>query len=282
MSAGGLLVERGGRKLLVDAGLGSFQGDMAVGEEPFGARTAARCRTWLAELGVSPATSTRSRSPTCTWTTSAGPCTDGRKSSETRVPGATESGPRTSTDHGARRAHGDDRRPMRGNHELIREGEEIWPGVRAVVTPGTPRGTRRHRRRGAGRSIAFGDAFHAPAQLAPRVGVAARHDTDTGWRLKARTPTAGGVGAAGPRLRHPLRRPGLRPRRPRRGPVPQRGRPVATGSSAHASASLVDNITIASVTTNIILHKTKRPNPQQDSLLQPSARRPRTPRRRRA
>jgi len=81
--------------------------------------------------------------------------------------------------------------PMRGNHELIREGEEIWPGVRAVVTPGhTPGHSSFIVDSGAGRIIAFGDAFHAPAQLAhPEWG--SLPDTDADGVLKARTRLLG-------------------------------------------------------------------------------------------
>src|SRR3954454_23956152 len=50
MSVGGLLVERGDRKLLIDAGLGAFTGPIAVGEQPLGAADSGSMPDVLAEL----------------------------------------------------------------------------------------------------------------------------------------------------------------------------------------------------------------------------------------
>lgn len=50
---------------------------------------------------------------------------------------------------------------------LVGDGEEVWPGVHAVVTPGHSPGHTSYVVTTAGhRLVAFGDAFHTPAQLA--------------------------------------------------------------------------------------------------------------------
>ena len=193
MSAGGLLVERDGRKLLVDAGLGPYQGDMGVEEEPFGSADSGAMPDVLAELGVSPedidaVAFTHLHLDHVGWAFK-----DGRKF----FPNARYL---VATEEWAPHEHGIAVPgviaemtvvPMQGNHELIREGEEVWPGVRAVVTPGhTPGHSSFVIDSGAGRIVAFGDAFHAPAQIThPEWG--SMPDTDTDGVLKARARLLG-------------------------------------------------------------------------------------------
>ncbi|MFI9379814.1 MBL fold metallo-hydrolase [Kutzneria sp. NPDC052558] len=193
MSAGGLLVERDGRKLLVDAGLGPYQGDMSVGEEPFGTADSGSMLDVLAEVGVAPedidaVAFTHLHVDHVGWA-----FRDGSKV----FPNARYL---VATEEWAPHEHGIavpgviaemTVAPMRGNHELIREGEEVWPGVHAVVTPGhTPGHSSFVIDSGAGRIVAFGDAFHAPAQIAhPEWG--SLPDTDTDGVLKARVRLLG-------------------------------------------------------------------------------------------
>jgi glyoxylase-like metal-dependent hydrolase (beta-lactamase superfamily II) len=193
MSAGALLVERDGRKLLVDAGLGPYVGPISVGEEPFGAADCGSLPDVLAELGVEPGdidavafthlhldhvgwafTNGRKFFPNARYLVAApewAPHEDGIS-----VPGVITEMTVV---------------PMRGNHELIREGEEVWPGVHAVVTPGhTPGHASFVVSTDAGRIVMFGDAFHTPAQIThPEWG--SLPDTDTAAVTKARARLMG-------------------------------------------------------------------------------------------
>jgi glyoxylase-like metal-dependent hydrolase (beta-lactamase superfamily II) len=72
--------------------------------------------------------------------------------------------------------------PLEANKTLFADGDEIAPGITALVTPGhTPGHTSYIVTSATGqRIIAFGDAFHAPAQLAhPEWPSAADADSDS-------------------------------------------------------------------------------------------------------
>jgi glyoxylase-like metal-dependent hydrolase (beta-lactamase superfamily II) len=193
MSAGGLLVERGDRKLLIDAGLGPYLGPLTVGEQVLGAADSGSMPDVLAELGVVPGdidtvAYTHLHLDHVGWA-----FVDGRKffpdarylvaaeewaphEEGIEVPGVIDSMTVA---------------PMRGNHELIREGDEVWPGVRAIVMSGhTPGHTSYIVSAGEERIVVFGDAFHVPAQIDhPDWG--SMPDTDTDGVLKARTRLVG-------------------------------------------------------------------------------------------
>ena len=193
MSAGALLVERDGRKLLIDAGLGPYVGDLSVGEDPFGSADSGSMPEVLSELGIEPGdidavAFTHLHVDHVGWAFQ-----DGRKF----FPNARYL---VAVEEWAPHEHGIAVPgviaemtvvPMRGQHELIREGEEVWPGVPAVVTPGhTPGHSSFIVDTGAGRVVAFGDAFHSPVQLAhPEWG--SLPDTDTDGVLKARARLVG-------------------------------------------------------------------------------------------
>jgi glyoxylase-like metal-dependent hydrolase (beta-lactamase superfamily II) len=193
MSAGGLLVERGDRKLLIDAGLGRFTGPIAVGEQPLGAADSGSMPDVLAELGVDPddidtVVYTHLHVDHVGWA-----FVDGRKffPNARYLVAAEEWAPH---EHGIEVPGVIQEMtvvPMRGNHELIHEGDEVWPGVRAIVMSGhTPGHTSYVVSTGAERIVAFGDAFHAPAQIThPEWG--SMPDTDTDGVLKARARLAG-------------------------------------------------------------------------------------------
>jgi glyoxylase-like metal-dependent hydrolase (beta-lactamase superfamily II) len=56
--------------------------------------------------------------------------------------------------------------PLSGDHTIIADGEEIFPGVTALVTPGhSPGHASFIVSAGTHRVIAFGDVFHIPAQI---------------------------------------------------------------------------------------------------------------------
>jgi glyoxylase-like metal-dependent hydrolase (beta-lactamase superfamily II) len=193
MSAGGLLVERGDRKLLIDAGLGPYRGSISVGEEILGAAESGALPDVLAELGVAPGdidtvAYTHLHLDHVGWA-----FVDGRKffPDARYLVAAEEWAPH---EHGIAVPGVIDSMtvvPMRGNHELIREGDEVWPGVRAIVQSGhTPGHTSYLVSVGDERIVVFGDAFHAPAQIGhPDWG--SMPDTDTDGVLKARARLVG-------------------------------------------------------------------------------------------
>ncbi|GAA3438886.1 MBL fold metallo-hydrolase [Kutzneria kofuensis] len=192
-SAGGLLVERGDRKLLIDAGLGPFRGPLSVGKEPFGAADSGSLPDILAELGVDPGeidtvAYTHLHLDHVGWA-----FVDGRKffPNARYLVAAQEWAPH---DHGVTVPGVIAETtvvPMRGNHELIGEGEEVWPGVHAIVTPGhTPGHSSFIVSAEAGRIVVFGDSFHTPAQIThPEWG--STPDTDSEGVLKARARVLG-------------------------------------------------------------------------------------------
>jgi glyoxylase-like metal-dependent hydrolase (beta-lactamase superfamily II) len=183
MSAGGLLVEQEGRKLMIDAGLGRYVGPLGVGEKPFGSADCGSMPAVLVDLGVDPAeveavAYTHLHVDHVGWAFN-----DGVKF----FPNARYL---VAVEEWAPHEHGIAVPgvlvdytvvPMRGKHELIREGEEVWPGVHAIVTPGhTPGHASFIVESGGERIIAFGDVFHAPVQIThPEWGSAPDIDADS-------------------------------------------------------------------------------------------------------
>jgi glyoxylase-like metal-dependent hydrolase (beta-lactamase superfamily II) len=173
MSAGGLLVERGGNRLLVDAGLGRISGEFPVGSAASGAFD--RC---LRELAVDPGdiavfALTHLHVDHTGWMFSE--ATDGAFAptfpNADYVLAEAEWGPLV----GGERPEGTpdessvvDPLSRHRRLRLVSDGDSIAPGVTALVTPGHSAGhtsyvvTSSHGRR----LIAFGDIFHVPAQLA--------------------------------------------------------------------------------------------------------------------
>jgi glyoxylase-like metal-dependent hydrolase (beta-lactamase superfamily II) len=172
MSAGGLLIERDGGTLLIDAGLGPTTEDSVVGPINSGSMLDV-----LGSLGRRPEdidvlAFTHLHFDHTGWAFTHGP--DGV---ETKTfPNARYL---VSTPEWAPYAHGEDVTGFATSQELIRmlaashtefaDGDEIFPGVRAVVTPGHSAGHTSYVITSAttgGRLVVFGDAFHIPAQLA--------------------------------------------------------------------------------------------------------------------
>jgi glyoxylase-like metal-dependent hydrolase (beta-lactamase superfamily II) len=194
MSVGGLAVERDGRVLLIDAGLGSFTGEIMVGAISVGSANSGALPDVLATLGCSPADietlafthlhvdhtgwafvrdangAERKFFPAARYLVAADEWAPHGRGE--LVPGAP---PRSAVIE-----------PLGGVHTLITDGEEIFPGVRALVTPGhSPGHTSYVVSSAAGRLIVFGDAFHIPAQLA-HPGWASKPDVDGVAVLAAR------------------------------------------------------------------------------------------------
>ncbi|MEV4969816.1 MBL fold metallo-hydrolase [Streptomyces scopuliridis] len=191
MSAGGLLVERGGRRLLIDAGLGPVSGPIGVSEEPFGQTNSGALPETLDALGIAPqdidavafthlhvdhtgwAFAPQKFFPAASYLVSAEEwAPHGR--GET-VPGA----PAQETIE-----------PMKDAHTPISHGDEIFDGVHALVTPGhSPGHTSYVITAGDERVVVFGDVFHIPAQIShPHWG--SRPDSDSAAVMTARTRIA--------------------------------------------------------------------------------------------
>jgi glyoxylase-like metal-dependent hydrolase (beta-lactamase superfamily II) len=175
MPAGGLLVERDGRALLIDAGLGDVNTAMSIGGVSIGTANCGALPDTLAALGRSPADiegvafthlhtdhtgwafvpdgggGYRKFFPDARYLVAAEELAPHRRGD--LVPGAPS---RSAVIE-----------PLESVHSQIADGEQIFPGVRAVVTPGhSPGHTSYVISTSASRLIAFGDAFHIPAQLA--------------------------------------------------------------------------------------------------------------------
>jgi glyoxylase-like metal-dependent hydrolase (beta-lactamase superfamily II) len=173
MSAGGLLIERGGHRVLVDAGLGSITGEFPQGVVKAGAFV--RC---LREVGVDPGdvevfALTHLHIDHTGWMFSE--ATDGTYMptfpNARYVLAAAEWLPLA---HGERTAETPDERsvvdPLARHRQrsLIVDGSPIAPGVAALVTPGHSAGHASYvvTSSGGRRLVAFGDVFHVPAQMA--------------------------------------------------------------------------------------------------------------------
>ena len=168
MSTGGLLVQRDGHTLLVDTGFGAVQM-----ESPFGGVDCGAFLDTLASLGVAPddvdvVALTHLHPDHTGWmfTADAGDPVFPRA---TYVLAEAEwsplAGGAPDADKGiAAIVSGLQRHPRL---RLVADGEEVVPGITALVTPGHSSGHASYvvtTARGA-RVVAFGDAFHAPAQL---------------------------------------------------------------------------------------------------------------------
>ncbi len=173
MSAGGLLVERDGRKLLIDAGFGT-----QTGQTPLGALNSGALPDTLAALGCDTATIdtvafTHLHADHTGWAFTQNPDGTYRKTfpaARYLVAGA-EWAPygmgRDAPTSAPAAAPAAIVARFADTRTLVDDGEEIFPGVRALLTPGhSPGHTCYIITSSAGnRLIALGDAFHIPAQL---------------------------------------------------------------------------------------------------------------------
>jgi glyoxylase-like metal-dependent hydrolase (beta-lactamase superfamily II) len=169
MPVGGLLVERGGRSLLIDAGLGP-----RAGRGPLGAVNSGALPDTLAALGCDPAAIdtvafTHLHGDHTGWAFTEDPDGTYRKTFQAAryLVAAAEWAPHGRGESLPAAAPPAVIEQLAGTRTLVDDGEEIFPGVRAVVTPGhSPGHTSYVITAGSGkRLIALGDAFHIPAQL---------------------------------------------------------------------------------------------------------------------
>ncbi|KUN18782.1 MBL fold metallo-hydrolase [Streptomyces antibioticus] len=167
MSAGGLLVERAGRRLLIDAGLGPVSGPIQVSGDMVGTSDSGSLLSVLRTLGHAPgdieavafthlhvdhtgwAFAPEKTFPRARYLVAAAEWAP--HACGTQVPGAPAA---------------DVLRRIGAAHTPFDDGQEIFPGVRALMTPGhSPGHTSYVISAGQERVVVFGDVFHTPAQL---------------------------------------------------------------------------------------------------------------------
>ncbi len=168
MSAGGLLIERDGKALLIDAGVGTTKTDFAFGGVDCGSMIDVLGAIGRRPEDVDVVAFTHLHFDHAGWAYANGAKTF---PNARYVLAAKEWAPYASGNH-----RGDETTPWHvilrmasecTSLDLIDDGDEIFPNVRAVVTPGhSPGHTSYVITSGAGqRLVALGDAFHTPAQL---------------------------------------------------------------------------------------------------------------------
>jgi len=166
-SVGGLLVERDGRALLIDAGVGP----MTVGPplNTFGVQTGGKLLDSLATLGRSPAdieavAFTHLHNDHFGWAWYPAPGSDRPAFAGTDVLVAE---PEWTQHHFAEaQGMGDMIKALAQQVRTVAEGEEIFPGVTVRFTPGHSAGHAGYVISAGGQKvIAFGDAFHTPIQI---------------------------------------------------------------------------------------------------------------------
>lgn len=174
MAAGGLLVERDGRALLLDAGYGDVRGETKVGDDVVAFTDSGSLPGTLAALGKSPVdvdvvAFTHLHIDHTGWAfvkDDAGVAQPFFPRARYLV-AAQEWVPHG---HGETIAGAPGREdvidPLAVHHQSFDDGAEVFPGVHALVTPGhSPGHTSFIVTTEAGRLIVFGDAFHIPAQI---------------------------------------------------------------------------------------------------------------------
>jgi glyoxylase-like metal-dependent hydrolase (beta-lactamase superfamily II) len=170
MSAGGLLVERDGRALLIDAGLGATTAD-----SPFGPVNCGSLLDTLAALrhdpaGIEAVAFTHLHIDHTGWAIAAAGDGTYRKvfPGARYLVAAAEWAPHGRGESVPAAPPAAVIEQFGAAHTPVGDGEEVFPGVRAVVTPGHSPGHTSYVVTSAGgaRLVALGDGFHVPAQLA--------------------------------------------------------------------------------------------------------------------
>ncbi|MGA5353690.1 MBL fold metallo-hydrolase [Streptomyces thermodiastaticus] len=189
-SAGGLLVERGRRRLLIDVGLGGNVLDPSLGI----ARGGALLRTLRALKVPERSIDTVAFTHLHTDHTGIGFLRDDHQATRPAFPRADylvadrEWGPfwRHEVTVGAP-SWDEFMVPLSRVVHRFDDGDEIWPGVRALITPGHSPGHTTYviSATGGRRILVFGDAFHTPAQIT-RPDWPSGPDTDVDVVLQAR------------------------------------------------------------------------------------------------
>jgi glyoxylase-like metal-dependent hydrolase (beta-lactamase superfamily II) len=166
-SVGALLVERDGRALLIDAGLGPITVGPPI--NPYGTMSGGTLLDHLAALGRNPAdidavALTHLHHDHVGWAWHPAP--------ESHRPPFTSADyliaePEWAQRHFAEaQGLGDMLKVMQPRMRTVAEGEEVFPGVRVLFAPGHSAGHAAYVIHAGGRRvIAFGDVFHSPLQI---------------------------------------------------------------------------------------------------------------------
>ena len=184
---GGLLVERDGRALLIDAGVGPLR--MGPPENPFGVLSGGALLDSLATIGRKPedieaVALTHLHIDHVGWAWHPAPGSD--------RPAFTEADyliaePEWEHRHVAEaQGMGDMLKAMEPRVRTVADGDEIFPGVHVMLAPGhSPGHTAYVINAGGRRVIVFGDAFHSPIQIAhPLWEVPADHNVGQSTSLR--------------------------------------------------------------------------------------------------
>ncbi|OKK22916.1 metallo-beta-lactamase [Streptomyces sp. CB00455] len=166
-SVGGLLVEHGGRALLIDAGFGPQALDMSAG--PLGAIHGGALPRSLAALGRNPedveaVAFTHLHSDHLGWACHPAPGTDGLLFAHAEhLISETEWERRDLLED---QGMGEQVATLAPRVRTVSDGQEVFPGVRVRISPGHTVGHAEYVITGGGRRlIAFGDAVHSPIQI---------------------------------------------------------------------------------------------------------------------
>ena len=168
MSAGGLLVERDRKSLLIDAGVGTTTIDFAFGDVDCGSRLDVLRAVGRRPENIDVVAFTHLHFDHAGWAFANGAKTF---PNARYVLAAQELAPYASGTHRADRTtpwHVISRLTADSSSlDLINDDDEIFPNVRAMVTPGHSPGHTSYviASRAGRRLVALGDAFHTPGQL---------------------------------------------------------------------------------------------------------------------
>ncbi|MEU6233940.1 MBL fold metallo-hydrolase [Kitasatospora sp. NPDC047058] len=166
-SVGGLLVEHGGRALLIDTGFGPQEFGMPDG--PLGAIHGGALLAGLAELGRSPedieaVAFTHLHSDHLGW--ACHPAPGGARPALAHAEYLISEAEWERRDLLEEQGMAEQAAALAPHVRTITDGEEVFPGVRARITPGHTVGHAEYVITGGGRRlIAFGDAVHSPIQI---------------------------------------------------------------------------------------------------------------------
>jgi glyoxylase-like metal-dependent hydrolase (beta-lactamase superfamily II) len=188
-SVGGLLVERDGRALLIDAGMGPQTVGPPV--NPYGTVSGGMLLDSLARLGRSPAdieavALTHLHPDHVGW--SWHPTPGGDRPPFSGVDYLVAEPEWTQRDYVEARGQGKVVKVMQPRVRTVTDGEEVFPGVQVMFAPGHSVGHAAYVITADGRRvIAFGDAFHSPIQIThPLWEVAVDHDRQQSASLRHR------------------------------------------------------------------------------------------------
>lgn len=166
---GGLLIERDGQALLIDAGFGPGEVSAGPNRPRIGAISGGKLLESLNALGRTPGeintiAFTHLHLDHIGWVSAPAPATGRPPFAHARAVV-----PKAEWDHGTSPDHGpfpETMAALEPRLDLAVDGQEVFPGVRLLATPGHSAGHAAYEiTAGAQTVIAFGDLFHSPMQV---------------------------------------------------------------------------------------------------------------------